>query len=414
MPRIPNLCWHKSNRRYYVTLNGVQVYLCERLPGSGKPNATPMPVVKAYEDAIREHLSNRKELPDPIGSDPTINELWLGYCQHVQSHYVKHGKPTSEVQTIRDACRVVAQLHGTLKAREFTPGKLREVRQVYVEKDWNRDHINKQVSRVRNMFAWAVSFDLIQESVHRGLELVPPLAKGRPAWPNGPVPREGKRIKPVESWAVARTVPFLPETLRPLVVAHWWIGCRASEACMMHTSEFEVEHDLLKWSPRQHKTEHHEDTEPLVYRLGPNAQLAILPRLLPALLPPVLPKSPRDRSRYWSHFGPNPGPVGWLFPVRGRGRHSSRGAGHWTRGSYRQAVARGIRLANKNRAADEPIIPHWSPLQIRHARATIIRDLHPKGAEASQAALRHKQLSTTEIYAEISEELARDVARRFG
>jgi integrase len=54
----------------------------------------------------------------------------------------------------------------------------------------------------------------------------------------------------------------------------------------------------------------------------------------------------------------------------------------------------------------------WHPHQLRHSKATEIRRLY--GAEAAQSILGHAELSTTEIYAEKSREMARQIMREIG
>jgi site-specific recombinase XerD len=54
----------------------------------------------------------------------------------------------------------------------------------------------------------------------------------------------------------------------------------------------------------------------------------------------------------------------------------------------------------------------WSPLQIRHATATLIRNEF--GIEAAQAVLGHAKLDTTLIYVEKQAQLAREIARAKG
>jgi hypothetical protein len=54
--------------------------------------------------------------------------------------------------------------------------------------------------------------------------------------------------------------------------------------------------------------------------------------------------------------------------------------------SYRRAITYGIEQANKKRNEQEqPQVPYWCPLQIRHSRATEVRKQH--GLEAAQVLL---------------------------
>jgi integrase len=54
----------------------------------------------------------------------------------------------------------------------------------------------------------------------------------------------------------------------------------------------------------------------------------------------------------------------------------------------------------------------WHPNQLRHSMATLIRRRY--GAEAAQSVLGHAELSTTEIYAEKSLEVAKQIMGEIG
>ena len=83
--------------------------------------------------------------------------------------------------------------------------------------------------------------------------------------------------------------------------------------------------------------------------------------------------------------------------------------GNWTPGdhydvaSYRRAIRRACKRAG---------IPVWSPNQLRHAAGTNFRKAF--GLEAAQAVLGHAELGTTQVYAEVDRELAREAARKMG
>ena len=76
----------------------------------------------------------------------------------------------------------------------------------------------------------------------------------------------------------------------------------------------------------------------------------------------------------------------------------------YTRHSYRLAIQRACRRAE---------VPVWSPRQLRHTRASQIRQEFG-GLEAAKAVLGHTDTRVTEIYAERDLKLAADVMRRIG
>ncbi len=71
--------------------------------------------------------------------------------------------------------------------------------------------------------------------------------------------------------------------------------------------------------------------------------------------------------------------------------------------SYRAAIQRACRKAG---------IPEWAPNQLRHTRATRLRELY--GIEASQVVLGHSDPQVTTIYAERDFKLAARIMREVG
>jgi len=75
--------------------------------------------------------------------------------------------------------RPLRELYADTLAAEFGPRALKAVRQKMLDAGWCRPYINKQVNRVRHIFKWAVSDELLPGSVLHGLQSVPGLRKGR-------------------------------------------------------------------------------------------------------------------------------------------------------------------------------------------------------------------------------------------
>ncbi|MGF1582951.1 MAG: hypothetical protein ACFCD0_26830 [Gemmataceae bacterium] len=155
----------------------------------------------------------------------TINELILLYWKHVEVYYVKDGEPTSEQDNIRQALRFLKQLYGFTAAQEFGPLALKAVRQAMIDhkvvkkyraKDERtgevveqtkvlahglvRTHINKHVSRIRQMFRWATENEILPVATYQALATVAGLRKGRSE------AREKPKIQPVadETRAIQR------------------------------------------------------------------------------------------------------------------------------------------------------------------------------------------------------------------
>jgi integrase len=64
------------------------------------------------------------------------------------------------------------------------------------------------------------------------------------------------------------------------------------------------------------------------------------------------------------------------------------------------------------RACRRAGVPEWSPGRLRHSAGTDIRRKY--GAEAAQLVLGHRNLSTTEIYAEKNREQYEQIMKEIG
>ena len=76
---------------------------------------------------------------------------------------------------------------------------------------------------------------------------------------------------------------------------------------------------------------------------------------------------------------------------------------HYTTGSYRRAIQRACDIAG---------IDKWSPHQLRHNAATAIRKKF--GLEAAQLLLGHAKADVTQMYAEVNQAKAVEVAGKLG
>jgi hypothetical protein len=110
----------------------------------------------------------------------TVTELIFVYRNHTQQYYRKDGEVTREAGVIDDALRILRKHHGNTYLTDFGPLALDELRKAMIDElDWSRKYINKQVSRIRSMFKWAASKEIVDASVPAALRELPGLKKGR-------------------------------------------------------------------------------------------------------------------------------------------------------------------------------------------------------------------------------------------
>jgi integrase len=381
--------------------------------------------------------------PEPL-DDPPINEVIVRYMtEHVLTYYVKAGQPTSEQETISQALGFVRRVFGTTSATDFTPKKLKAVRdamiahkvtrnvqvrdpktgkvvrdpetgeartevRVYAD-GLGRKYINKQVSRIRAMFAWAIEEEVIDPE--RGAKQLVALRAVKALKRGKTTARERPRVRPVSTADIKVVLPLIPPTVRAMILVQRYCGGRPQDLVQMRPCDIHRSGSVWEYRPPRFKSEHHnDDNDPdfdrIVY-LGPRAQRILKPRLdaledTPEayVFSPRRSEADRNAKRRAARRSPMTPSQAARTP-KGRKRAPIRDC--YSVASYRRAIRRACETAG---------ISIWHPHQLRHSAGTAIRKKF--GLEESQAVLGHRELGTTQIYAERSRAKARSVAAAMG
>lgn len=315
----------------------------------------------------------------------TVGGLAERYSEFAAGYYVKHGRPTTEVDHVRSALKAVLSVYGEDLVSSFGPLKLKAVRK----------QVNKRVDRIRRMFAWGVEEELVPPMALVALRAVRGLCAGRTA------ARESVKVRPVSDEHVDAIRPFVGRQVWAMVELQRWSGMRPGEVCVIRTGDVAVKDGVWEFRPVEHKMEHAE-RERVVY-LGPRAQEVIRPWLRLVLEEYLF--SPReaasDRARSLregrkTRVQPSQVDRRKECPVRVP-------AERYSRASYGRAIGRACLRAG---------VPHWAPNQLRHSVGTRVRSA--MGLEASQVVLGHSKADVTQIYAERDADLARRAMERLG
>ena len=131
--------------------------------------------------------------------------------------------------------------------------------------DWSRRHINKQVSRVRSMFRWAVSHELIPQMAYERLRTIEPLRRGEA--------RERDAILPVPRSDLRRIRRHLPRQIRALIDLQLLTAARAGELVKLRGIDLDTTGPVWLYRPGDHKTAHHGKARTIY--VGPRAQRII-------------------------------------------------------------------------------------------------------------------------------------------
>lgn len=349
------------------------------------------------------------------------------YWRFVKEFYVKGGQPTSEVHGIKLALKFVRHLYSNTPACEFSPKKLKAVREAMIYHDivrtlkkrdpatgqvvevkkllhhgMSRKCINKLIARIKRMYRWAVEEELVPVTVHDALCRVSGLKRGKSA------ARETSRIRPVSEDHVRRVMASVPKRVAALIEFQWLCGCRPQDAVQVRPFDIDRSGSVWEYRPPQYKTEHHNDDalpdlERVVF-IGPKAQAVVQPFLpddpTDYVFSPRQSEATRNADRREKRRTPmTPSQVA----RKPKGRKRSLLQPHYSVCSYRRAVKRGCAKAG---------LPAWSPNQLRHSRLTEVRAKF--GLEASRVVGGHREVVTTQLYAEEDRNLARQVMAEMG
>jgi integrase len=350
-----------------------------------------------YARVVAEWEARGRTWGDPKADrDMPVNELIEAFIIHAAKHY-RHadGTPTKELADYKYSLRPLKELYGHSRACEFGPLALEAVRQRMIDLGWSRGVINQRVGRIKRVFRWGVSKEIVPAVVLTALEAMQGLQRGRTD------ARETEPVKPVPvAFVDAIREHVLPEVWG-MVQLQLLTGMRPGEVCMMRPGDLDTSSPIWTYRPARHKTTWRGKSR--VISIGPRAQVVIrgfLPldvsafvfsprrameekyiRLRKARQTPVQPSQVSRRKRKPQHI-----PSESYKPE-----------------AYATAIARGCVKAG---------VPHWHPNQLRHNHGTEVR--RQFGLESAGAALGHSKMSATEIYAERDRGLAERVAAAIG
>jgi integrase len=343
---------------------------------------------------------------------------------------------------------MLRQYHGSEAAEDFGPKKLRALREAMIAGDetcdpprprWSRGYINQQVQRLRRMFRWAASQEMIPASVYQALETVEALKRGRTT------AREGKKVAPVQQDRVDAVRPFVSRQVAAVIDLQLLTGARPGELLGMRPSDIERypsegdEPPVWLFRPREHKNQFRAMERTIV--LGPRAQ-AVLEPFLEGRDPEAFVFSPAEaeaeRRAAASAARKTPLSCGNRVGTN-RSLDPERAVGdRYTTASYYVAIRRACdrafppplplrrregetvadwraRLTPKQEAdlAAWQKAHRWHPHQLRHTAATEIRRAF--GLEAAQLTLGHSSAQVTDaVYAERDQGKVVDIMRQVG
>jgi integrase len=412
-PSVPSYRLHRASGQAVVVIKGKSVYL-------GKWN-TPASHA-AFRQVVAEWLSQKTAaLPsqptvnstatagalangtalDIDNIDLRINELIVAFFEHAIKYY-RHadGSPTGEADNYKDALCPLRRLFGETRAVDFGPLRLRTLRDALIADGLSRTTINARIHRVRRVFRWGASMELIPVSVVAALNTVAALQRGRCS------ARESPGVRPVEWQRVEATLPHLPKPVAAMVEIMRYSNCRAADVVLMRPREITRSQDVWEYRPARHKNQWREDmsaTHQRIVVLGPKCQ---------EILRPFLDRSPdaylfspqESRAAYQAQRAARRTTKVTPSQRKRRAKSNPRRAprDHYTVNTFQQTVRKTCQKIG---------VAAWTVLQVRHTRATDVRALY--GLEGAAASLGNT-VEAAQIYAEKNQVLARQIALEAG
>lgn len=218
--------------------------------------------------------------------------------------------------------------------------------------------------------------------------------------------RESPGVHDISWNRVDAVMPFLPRPVAAMVGIMRYSNCRAEDVVVMRGCDLTMKAEVWEYRPESHKNEWREENSDIHKRivyLGPRSQELIRPFLNTDLNAYLF--SPKDaRAEYQQQRAANrktkrtPGEL----KRKRKGIPQRAPRERYDVNSFQQSVRKTCRKAG---------VPVWTVLQVRHTRATEIREEH--GVEGAAASL-GDTVEAAQIYAEKNRKLARRIALEMG
>lgn len=368
MPRpksaIPPYRHHKSTGRAVVYVNRKSVFLGKYDSPESRQKYAEIISQITSGDLTAGMSSGMSTAEKP--AKRSVSSLCLRFVAEKLPGYAD-----AEQACFRGAMRILVGLFGETATDEFGPIRLRAVRAAMVEGDpnatgpdgqpkprkrWSRSFVNKEIKRLKHLFKWGVSWELVPASIAAALATVESLAPGE----TDAAESTPRRAIPVDHIDAVRAV--LNDLQRDIVDLLMMTGARPGEIIGLTTGQIERSGEVWQVELRRHKTAHKGKERHLFFNA--RAQEIIL-RYIKA------------------------DPDARLFPIR--------------RDTFGAAV--------KN-ACIKAGVPVWTPHWLRHTVATKLAD--EMGTESAQRLLGHATRAMTEHYSKAAKRQAIDAAKRLG
>lgn len=365
MPRlsdtsVPKYRKHKSGQAR-VVLDGRTFYL-----GKHGTKASQ----EKYNQLVGEWQANGRQVPIAKDEPISVTVLCLAYLKYAKGYYIKNGKMTDEVAGVKAAMKQLRKHYANTLVDNFGPLALQAVQDQMIACDLSRRYINQNIGRIRRMFRWGVSKELVPVRVYEALKTVTDLRKGKT------VARETAPVLPVPDDVVEATKKHATTTVADMIEFQRLTGCRPGELFALRPCDIDRTGEAWAYTPVSHKMEY-KGRDRTIF-IGPKAQAILLPYLL---------KEATD----------------FCFRTQRNKPFRKERYNKLIRNACEKAFPApdGLSEAEVKQWHKEH---RWAPNRLRHNAGTDIRKEF--GLEAAQVILGHASADVTQVYAERDQEKA--------
>ncbi|MDZ4688166.1 MAG: site-specific integrase [Planctomycetaceae bacterium] len=342
---VPKFCIDGSGRAF-TKVEGRFISL-----GRGDTSEARQRYAEVLSDHAQGRLIARAKRQTAMPSDLTVNELLLQYVTKELPRF-----SSAEWHCQLGAIRILRETFGAVPVSDFGPLRFRVVRDAMIGKGWSRGFVNKQAKRLRAVFRWGVSWELVPNAVADALGTVKSLGAGESTAPES-TPRMAIPLADIDTVRAS-----LKQRHRDVLDLLLMTGARPGELIGLTTGDIDRTGEIWRADLAHHKTAHKGKSRTLFF--NPTAQL-ILQKYLQA-----------DASAR-------------LFP-------------------FNRVTFGNVIKAACLRAGVTPFVPH----QLRHTVATTIAD--ELGTESAQRLLGHATAAMTLHYSKAADAKAIDAVKKLG
>ena len=384
---VPELRHHAPTRQWYVWAEGKRHYL-----GADREAAEARRLT-LFAGALAPAMAAPP-------ADPTVTLALRKYLDHADAYYAAQPRTVARIE---EAVTAAVLLFGPDPASRFRGPQLKKVREYLLTqraskrdgRPLSRTYVNALVGSLQRGWWWLASEDLVPADGLTSILAVERLRKGRGG-------RETGRVSPPPpGWE--QSLAVAPPTVRDMVTVQLLAAMRPQDVCRLTRARVSVSPGervelpesgrtvsavvvggvpVWVYAPADHKTSWQD--RPRVVCLGPRAQEILSPRFAdrPPTAAAFRPADALAESRRGVRWAPKP---------------------YYTPEVYAQAVERAAKRAG---------VGHWTPNQLRHLAATLIRERYDRDTAA--AVLGHAGGATVDAYLEVCLTKAARVAAETG